>query len=129
MTGPSFPDHPPKKQPSVVEEHLNTVDTALSKFNNGEINEVQFLGEAIQIWKAIKQDKELTKKLKAYFHQQRQILHELAPLDISKGDPVRERYDPNLWVGQMTPEMKGKTEEFFQDKMSSFRLMLENLYK
>lgn len=128
MTGPSSPDHPPKKQPLVVEEHLNTVDTALSKLNNGEMNALEVLGEAIQVWKAINQDKELAKKREAYFRQQRQILHQLAPLDMSKGDPVKERYNPYSWLGK-TREIKGKPQEFIQEKMSSFRLMLENLYK
>jgi hypothetical protein len=48
-------------------------------------------------------------------------------LDMSKGDPIRERYDPNRWVGMIPPEFKGKEGEFIKDRIGSLNSLFEAL--
>lgn len=113
---------------TTVKNALTSIDKALSSYHAGEIGDLKFLGVAINIWNVVDSDQSLKGKAEQVMRDQRQYLHQLAGLNISKsGDPVKKRYNPSNWVGDMPKEFKGKEKDFMIDKMLSFRNFVERV--
>jgi len=109
----------------VKEGVISDLGAAVESYDGGDIDSLKMLARACNAWKKVNRNPQLKRKLEEEMRRRRQYLHAMAGLDMSEGDPVKERYDPNYWVGKIPPEFKGKEGEFIKDKIGS----LSNLFQ
>lgn len=104
------------------EEIINALDEAVSDFQDGEINSLRMFAQVLNAWNKAYENPTLKTMIEQALRKRRQAMHQLARLDIAKyGDPVRKRYNPQYWLGEMPREFKGKEEVYLLDKINSLR--------
>lgn len=104
------------------EEVINDLDLAVSDYQDQKIGGLEMLARAVNTWNKANENEALRKMVNDEMRRRRQQLHQVAYLDISKrGDPIKQRYNPNLWLVKMPEYYKGKEEEFVLDRIRSLR--------
>ncbi len=109
------------------EEVMNDLDTAVSEFQESRIGGVELQQRALQAWDKALTNEDLSFAINSRLQLLRVVMNQLAKLDISYGDPVRKRYDPNLWIESVPLEFMGKEEEYIIDKINSLRIFFFGL--
>ena len=96
-------------------------------FTNNRIDSMGFYMSARNIWENINRNPVLRGKINDALRQQRLAIHQIAAIDMSKGDPIRKRYDPNEWLKNIPPELMNKKDIYLQDKVRSLRNLIKNI--
>lgn len=103
-----------------VEEHLllreeiiNDLDSAVKDFQEGEITDLAMYARVKNAWAKANTNKKLHRLIDEKIREKRMVIHhQIAEIDISKGDPVRAIYDPNRWLTNVPKEFKVSEEKF-----------------
>jgi len=110
----------------IKEEAINCLDTAVRKFQDGEITDLQLFASAANAWRKAIRNPILKSAIETEFKKRRLALHQTAPLNITKqGDPIKKRYNPNYWLG--TPAMQENPQAFLLDRIASLRNLFSSL--
>jgi hypothetical protein len=120
-----------------VEEHLllkeeviNELDSAVKAFREEEITDLGMYARVKNAWEKANADPKLHKMIEKEIKIRRLRLHQLVEIDISKGDPIRARYDPAYWFTNVPAEFKVNEEKFrgfILDRIGSLREFFVNL--
>jgi len=81
-------------------------------------------------WARARQNEGLKKKIEEEMRRQRLFLHQNFGLDIQKdGDPIRKRYDPSCWLGNLPPDLNGNEEKeaYIGYRINCLREFMESL--
>lgn len=107
------------------ENIIDGLDEAVERFQEGEISDLQLFAHAVNAWKEVNRNENLKLSLEEEMRKRRMALHQMAPLDISKGDPIKKRYNPNYWIG--TKQMRENPQDFLLDRIASLKNLFESL--
>jgi len=113
----------PEENPLVLKEKVvNDLDEVVRGFQDGEIDGFRMYCGVVNAWRRANKNEELKRMIGEEMKRRRQQLHQVARLDISRhGDPVRQRFDPNLWLGRVPEELSKEEEKFVLDRIGSLR--------
>jgi hypothetical protein len=104
------------------EEVINDLDKVIRGFQDGEIDSLRMYCGVVNAWRKANKNEELRGMIEEEMRRRRQQLHQVAQLDISEqGDPVRQRFDPNLWLGKIPEELSKREEKFVLDRIGGLR--------
>lgn len=122
-----------KEKPSEVdlltETTINKLDEAIHKFQEGELKSIGLWTEVVNIWRSTCQQGILNERIAQEMKTRRIVLHQMTPFTLEKqGDPIRNRYDPNYWVGTIPPELRNNPELFLLDRIASLRNFFQSLF-
>ena len=110
------------------EEVINDLDTAVRRHNDGEIDSLELYAEAVNVWRKANKNKTIRARIKEGIKKRRMVVHQMAAIDIPEGgDPLRQRYDPNHWMGSIPDEFRGREEEFILERIGSLREFFEHI--
>jgi len=104
---------------------IKQLEEITEDFTNNKIDSVGLYMSARNIWGNINRNPVLREKIDEALKLQRLAVRQVAVIDISKGDPIRKRYDPDEWLKSIPPELMNKKNVYFQDKVKS----LLNLFR
>ena len=110
---------------ALKENIIDGLDKAVEKFQKGEISDLQLFAHAVNTWKEVNRNEKLKSSLEEEMRKRRMALHQMASLDISKGDPVKKRYNPNYWL--FTEQIGEDPQGFLLDRIASLKNLLERL--
>ena len=79
------------------------------------------------IWGDIYAKPDLRIKIENGLREKRLKMRTSFEMDMSKGDPVRKRYDPTLWMRNIPPELTKNPSLYVSDKCKSLLTFLESL--
>lgn len=99
---------------------------SIDAYEQGKIDAVGLVMGATNVWENLNSDSEAKMKIEEEMRDRRMALHQMAPIDISRnGDPVRRRYDPNMWMQSIPEFMKDHPKEYALDRCKSLVNLLE----
>ena len=120
-----------------VEEHLllkeeiiNDLDLATKGFQEGELTESMMYIKVLDAWEKANTNKRLHQLIEGEIRRRRMVIHhQIGEIDISKGDPIRIRYNPAYWFTNVPEEFKSKEklQVFILDRIKSLREFFVNL--
>lgn len=120
-------DFPEPERKTTLQSAITDIKEDVQKFNNNSIDTPALLHGVMSVWGDIYAVPELRTKVEKGFREKRLKLRTFFEMDISKGDPIRKRYDPTLWMRNVPPELKSNPSLYILDKCESLLTFLEGL--
>ena len=115
------------------EEVINDLDSALTRFTNGEMNGLELLAGAVNAWNKAVKNEALRRKMEEEIVKRERALYYITGIPEKSDDekkvasPVRQRLNPNYWLAHVPEELKYKEEVYILDKIKSLRTFFEAL--
>jgi len=112
------------------EEIIGGLGQAISDFQDKKISGLSLFAEASGAWRKANRNETLKAEIEKAIRRMRLTIHQLAPINISEqSDPVRQRYNPNYWLGDIRKEFKNEEEieKFILGRTQSLKEFFENL--
>jgi hypothetical protein len=105
---------------------IEGLKNSIEAYDQGKIDAAALVLGATNVWENLNSHSEVKVKIEEEMRDRRMALHQMAPIDISRnGDPVRRRYDPNMWMQSIPEFMKDHPKEFVVDRCKSLLNLLE----
>lgn len=110
------------------EEAITRLDQTVTDFQDEKINSLQMFAQVLNTWNKAYANPELKKLIDQEFRKRRQAMQQFGSLDIGRrGDPIRKRYSPQYWLGEIPEELKNKQEVFILDRIKTLRSLFASL--
>jgi hypothetical protein len=120
-------DFPEPDRKSTLQGAITGIKEDVEKFNSNSIDTAALLHGVMSTWGDIYAVPELRTKIERGFREKRLKMRTYFEMDMSKGDPIRKRYDPTLWMRNVPPELKSNPSLYILDKCKSLLTFLESL--
>lgn len=110
----------------LVELAIIDMKAAIAGFY-GFPNAENLLNTSLYVWEGVNSSEKVRLLIEEEIRQKRIILNQFATLDIGKdGDPVRRRYDPNLWQGNIPKQFEFNKGGYILERSESLLQFLES---
>jgi hypothetical protein len=110
----------------VLERAITSLKTSVAEFHSYPNDEKLLLG-VMAVWTDVNFEPELHKLIEDELRLKRMQMNAFGTLDISKGDPIRKRYDPYGWQEHVLEDYKSRPGEFYVMRCNSLVEFFETL--
>lgn len=95
-------------QNSQIDLAIEDLKKSISDFQGNVIQSDELLMKALGAWLKVNGDPVYQQKLDNRIRDMRVQRNMMSPIDIRQGDPIKKRYDPNLWMKSIPSDLAGK---------------------
>lgn len=122
----AIPEQETEKK-DLLSAKIQSLRKVIDGYEKGMVGEFDLFAAAFDGWRELNADPAMRERIDKSIRTKRMGLHQLASIDMSKGDPVRKRYDPEEWVKNVPEGYEGSPVNFYLDRSKSLLTFLENL--
>ncbi len=111
----------------VLDNALRDLRTAIGDYEVVKIDSTGLYCSVLNIWSDLAGNIEVYTKIEDAMAEKRRMMGQIAPIDLSMGDPVRQRYDPLNWVKNIPDDNSVHPGAFILDRSKSLLSLLEGI--
>jgi hypothetical protein len=120
-------EFPEGNESDVIGEASQLLIDAIADYQAHKFTYAGLYFDALVIWTGINNNPTLHKIVEEGLRKKRQEMATVFTLDLSKGDPIRKRYDPSFWMDEIPRKMESDPSNYVYDKCKSLLSFLEGL--